>query len=86
MHLYALPDYGFDFEVTKVTPIVEAKEGETYFIAEAQLLMKGEETQAQLRPGMEGVAKVSIDERLTISIWTRELVDWLRIQYWSWWG
>ncbi len=86
LHLSALPEYGFDFEVTKVTPIVEAKEGETYFIAEAQLLMKGEETQAQLRPGMEGVAKISIDERLTISIWTRELVDWLRIQYWSWWG
>jgi len=35
-----------------------------------------------MRPGMEGVAKVSIGERPYIWIWTRKVVNWLRMKLW----
>jgi hypothetical protein len=35
---------------------------------------------------MEGVAQIDVDRRRIISIWTRDLVDWLRLQLWSWSG
>ena len=39
----------------------------------------------RLRPGMEGVAKVEIDERRLIWIWTHKAWSWLRMQLWLWW-
>jgi hypothetical protein len=33
---------------------------------------------------MEGVAKVEVDERRLISIWTREILTWIRIKIWAW--
>ena len=38
------------------------------------------ETQAD-----EGVAKIDVGRRQLFWIWTRPLVDWLRLQLWSWW-
>ncbi len=80
--LSALPHQKFDFEVNKITPLTEAIDGSTYFIVEADLLTDSD----QLRPGMEGIGKVYIDQRLGVSVWTRELVEWVRLQLWSWWG
>ena len=39
-----------------------------------------------LRPGMEGVGKTDVDERLLITIWTRKLVNWVRLTAWKWLG
>ena len=39
---------------------------------------------AVLRPGMEGVAKVEIDRRSQLWIWTRGLRDWFRLFLWKW--
>ena len=36
--------------------------------------------------GLEGVAQVYVDERLLIKVWTRGLVDWLKLQVWRIWG
>jgi hypothetical protein len=33
---------------------------------------------------MEGVGKVSIEERKLVWIWTHGFVDWLRLWIWSW--
>jgi hypothetical protein len=33
---------------------------------------------------MEGIGKVTVDRRALIAIWTRSLVDWLRITLWKW--
>lgn len=82
LYLSALPQNPFEFEVTRVTPIAESRDGATYFRVEAAL--KGE--MEGLRPGMEGVGKIYIDDRKLIQIWSRELMEWLRLQYWSWWG
>jgi len=37
---------------------------------------------AHLRPGMEGLAKLDVDRRPYASIWTRDLVRWLRMKLW----
>jgi hypothetical protein len=33
---------------------------------------------------MEGVAKVHIDERRLVWIWTHGLTEWLQLTLWSW--
>jgi len=78
--LSSLSDKPFGFSVRKITPITTAEEGRNYFRVEADL----DEVSPRLRPGMEGVGKISVDRRLLISIWTRDLVDWLRLRLWSW--
>ena len=77
----SMPGDLFSFHVEKITPVAVAKEGRNYFRVEAQL----ETTSERLRPGMEGVGKVTVDERRLIWIWTHELSDWLRLWLWSWW-
>jgi len=37
-----------------------------------------------LRPGMEGIGKVTIDRRRLIWVWTHEAIDWVRLQLWRW--
>jgi hypothetical protein len=67
--------------VKKITPVSAAKEGRNFFRIEAQL--EGD-AGARLRPGMEGVAKVSVEDRHLAWIWTRELANWIRLKFWAW--
>jgi hypothetical protein len=34
---------------------------------------------------MNGIGKVSIDERNLFWIWTHKLGYWLKLWWWSWW-
>ena len=77
--LSALPDT-FGFVVRKVTPIATAQEGKNCFRVEAAL----DKATNTLRPGMEGIGKISIDRQKLISIWTLKLRNWLRLWFWSW--
>lgn len=77
----ALLDRTLEYQVVQVTPITEAREGRNYFRVEATL----GDVDAQLRPGMEGVAKTEVGSRRLISIWTGGLVDWMRLKLWAWW-
>jgi hypothetical protein len=43
-----------------------------------------EQALAGLRPGMEGIGKITIDRRMLIWVWTHEMIDWLRLQLWRW--
>ena len=36
-------------------------------------------------PGMEGAARVKIDDRRLIVIWTKPMMDWARVALWRWW-
>jgi len=76
----AFPDEPIPFRVEKITPVSVAKEGRNSFRVEAQLL----ETPERLRPGLEGVAKLEVDRRRLIWIWSHRLVDWLRLSLWRW--
>ncbi|MEC8429299.1 MAG: efflux RND transporter periplasmic adaptor subunit [Pseudomonadota bacterium] len=80
--LSSLPNQSFDFEVIKITPITEVRDGGTFFRVEAQI----DERALGFRPGLVGIGKVSIDERLLIDIWTHDLRHWLRMKLWSFWG
>jgi len=80
LFLSALPARPFNFTVSRVTPLNVSENGQTFFIVEAQL----EESSTELQVGMEGIGQIQIDERKILSIWTRNLLDWLRIQLWSW--
>jgi len=79
--LSGMPGERLSMTVDKLTPVANAKEGRNYFRAEGRL----ETASDRLRPGMEGVGKITIGERRLIWIWTHKLVDWLRLWVWSWW-
>ncbi len=37
-----------------------------------------------LRPGMEGVTRIEIGQAKRLWIWTRRMVEWLRLFTWNW--
>lgn len=80
--LAAMPAQTFPLTVNLVTPVALAREGRNFFRVEASL--DGHEP--KLRPGMEGIAKVHAGTRARAWIWTRRLVDWLRLKSWVWLG
>jgi multidrug resistance efflux pump len=79
--LPALMGKNFEFSVAKITPLSIQKEGKNFFRVEGTLSKVDE----SMRPGMEGVAKISIDRRMLISIWSRDFIDWLRVKVWYLW-
>lgn len=76
----SLPTEPFAIEVEQITPVAEARDGRTVFQVEAGL----EGPSPALRPGMEGIAKIAIGERRLAWIWSRTLLDWLRLKLWIW--
>jgi len=78
--LSGMPAQPMHFALKQITPVSTAQEGRNYFRVEAQL----DNASVHLRPGMEGVGKISAGERRLIWIWTHPLVDWLRMWAWKW--
>jgi RND family efflux transporter MFP subunit len=76
----AIPDQRFPFVVTRITAVNTAKDGKNTFRVEARL--DGEP--GRLRPGMEGVGKIRIDERRLVWIWSHSLIEWVQLWLWSW--
>jgi RND family efflux transporter MFP subunit len=71
----------FPVAITKITPVASAQDGRNVFRVEATVT----DPNARLRPGMEGVAKLSVEDASLVWIWTRSLVDWARMSLWTWW-
>ena len=78
--LSGMPARPMHFALKQITPVSTALDGRNYFRVEAQL----DNASVHLRPGMEGVGKISAGERRLIWIWTHPLVDWLRMWVWKW--
>jgi RND family efflux transporter MFP subunit len=78
--LASISDEPFEFTVRNVTPVTTSKDGRNYFRVEGDLNRVSE----RLRPGMEGVGKISIEERKLIWIWTHRMMNWLRLFVWTW--
>jgi multidrug resistance efflux pump len=76
----SMPHERFPFTVTKITGVNVAQEGRNVFRVEATL----DDASPRLRPGMEGVGKIYVDERKLVWIWTHELTNWVRLWAWSW--
>jgi len=68
------------FTVKQVTPVSDPKDGRNTFRVEAQL----DQNTLHLRPGMQGVGKVEIEDARYLWIWSREIVNWLRLAAWRW--
>jgi len=78
--LSALPRQPLPLVVERLTPVAIAEDGRNFFRVEARPVGPGPD----LRPGMEGVAKLDVGRRQLIWIWTHSLVDWLRLWVWTW--
>ncbi|GMQ95751.1 MAG: hypothetical protein BMS9Abin14_205 [Gammaproteobacteria bacterium] len=79
--LAGLPGDTLPMVVEKITPVSSTNEGRNYFRVEATLSEPG----SLLRPGMEGIGKIDVEERRLAWIWTHKLVAWARLRIWSWW-
>ncbi|NNJ97975.1 MAG: HlyD family efflux transporter periplasmic adaptor subunit [Gammaproteobacteria bacterium] len=81
MTLSALPGRQFPLEVEKIASIYLI-EGSSAFRVEARIT--DTKLKDALRPGLQGVGKVVIDDRSRLWIWTRRLIAWMRLQLWKW--
>ncbi|MFK8067887.1 MAG: HlyD family efflux transporter periplasmic adaptor subunit [Gammaproteobacteria bacterium] len=88
LKLSAMPQEQIPFLIEKITPVSSVNDGRNFFLVEASLEMPTTQQSVKLlnrfRPGMQGVAKVNIDERKLIWIWTHKLTDWIKLWWWSW--
>jgi len=74
----SLPGQRIKFTVERINPVAEVINQRNVFKVRVTL----PETYSWVRPGMEGVAKVSIDKRRYAWIWTRKVVNWVRMKLW----
>ena len=72
------PGRHFEFIVERITPVAKPVEGKNVFPVRVKLL----QTVQWMRPGMTGVAEIYIDRRPYAYIWTRRLVNWVRMRLW----
>jgi len=77
--LGAMPDRNFQFKVHRISPVAEARDGRNYFEVEGEL----KESLGMMRPGLQGVARIVVDQRSVAWVMTHRLVDWMRIAAWS---
>ena len=80
--LTALPGDARPLVVDRITPVATAGQGRNYFEIEAKLQVKD----AELRPGLMGVAKIEAGSRSLLWILTHRVYGWLRLMVWSWIG
>ncbi|MCC8191418.1 MAG: HlyD family efflux transporter periplasmic adaptor subunit, partial [Planctomycetes bacterium] len=75
------PDEKIPFRVLRITPMAELVKQKNVFRVQAELV----DPPAWMLPGLEGVAKIDVEERLLVHIWTRRAVNWVKTKLWLWW-
>jgi hypothetical protein len=75
----ARPGESFDFEVERIVPLSQAREGKNLFEVRGRL----KQTAAWFRPGVEGLAKFNTERRSLAWIASRRIMDQLKL--WLWW-
>lgn len=68
--------------ITHINPVAELDEQSNVFKVYAELEEGTLLKHTWLRPGMEGLAKIDIDQRPYYQIWTMDLVNWIRMKLW----
>jgi hypothetical protein len=77
------PGERIKFVVERINPMAEVVSNRNVFKVRAQLLVEDPlDEHLWMRPGMEGVAKITIGKRRYVWIWTRRIVNWLRMKFW----
>ena len=72
------PNQRIAFIVERVHPMAEEENGRNVFKVRAGL----DTTASWMRPGMEGIARVTVEKRHYAWIWSRRTVNWLRLKLW----
>jgi multidrug efflux pump subunit AcrA (membrane-fusion protein) len=80
LRLKARPGLELPFAVTSLTSVARSEEGRRLFRAEAHLLAEVPD----LRPGLEGVARIEAGRHSLAYNWTRRLRDWVQLAAWRW--
>jgi RND family efflux transporter MFP subunit len=80
LRLTSLASETLDLSVERVLPMSTPEKGRNFFRVEARL----DHQDDGLRAGMQGIAKIDIEERRLAWIWTHELTEWLRMRLWRW--
>ena len=81
----ANPSDKIHFTVEQIIPVAEVKDQKNIFRVRVVLddeRLKAGQPPDWLLPGAEGVAKVDIERRRYAWIWTRQLVNWVRMRLW----
>ena len=71
-------DRRMPFVVERINPMSEVVERRNVFKVRVRLAI----TEPWIRPGMEGLAKIDVDQRPYAWIWTRKVVNWVRMKLW----
>lgn len=79
LKLSGIPDRAMTITIDRITPVSANESGKNAFRVEA--VMDGHSD--LFRPGMKGIAKIEIGRKKLIWIWTRPLMNWLRLFIWN---
>jgi len=74
----AMPGDPVDIAIDQIVPMAISGDGNTYFRVEG----KFDKAANDLRPGMEGIARINVGERKLLWIWTHKVID--RVRLWLW--
>ena len=79
LKLSGIPEKSIQITVDRLTPVSSNDGGHNHFRAEATMDYHSD----LMRPGMEGISKIEISQEKLIWIWTRPLMNWLRLFLWK---
>ena len=78
----SLPSKKYPFTIERVDAMGQPKDGANVFKVYATLPESPDHP--EWRPGMEGEARINIQPRRIVWIWTHKFIDWLRLKAWTW--
>lgn len=74
----ALPDQRFELVMTRIDPVADVVDERNVFRVRAMI----SDQAPWMRPGMEGLAKIEVDRRRLAWIWSRRVINWVRMKLW----
>jgi Barrel-sandwich domain of CusB or HlyD membrane-fusion len=85
LSLSALPWNDVEIKVERINPMAVVRDGHNVFEIEASIArVDQQEVIAQLRPGLRGVAKVSVGEDSIMNIYARRTAEAVQRAWWRW--
>ncbi len=86
MSTASAPGTYLPFAIERINPVAEPVDQKNVFKARAKLEMtdtlKRMIDQGEIKIGSKGVAKIHVGERAYGYLWTRDLVNWVRMKFW----
>ncbi len=78
---YTSPGDRIDFEIERINPVAQSVEQSNVFEVRARLTGPSEHVE-KLKPAMKGVAKIDAGPEPYAWIWTRKMLNWVRMKLW----